>query len=129
MLWLVPAVFACFAAAVFLWSRGLRLPAALLGLASLGFLFFVGRGLESSRDAQWQEAAERLQASFRRDRHAQRWSVSERLRRGASGHATENFSVRVPSRATMRAFRGRSCRAGTPSASDVARSTRTPGTR
>jgi len=65
MLWLVPAVFAGFAGAVFLWSRGLQLPAALLGLASVGFLFFVGRGIESSRDAQWKEAAARLQGSFR----------------------------------------------------------------
>ena len=66
MLWLVPAVFACFAAAVFLWTRGLRVPAALVGLAGVGLLFFVGRGIESGRDAEWRELAARLQASFRR---------------------------------------------------------------
>src|SRR4051812_24830861 len=64
MLWLVPAVFAGFAAAVFLWSRGLRMSAAMLGVASVGLLFIVGRGIESGRDAEWREAAARLQGSF-----------------------------------------------------------------
>src|SRR3954466_6548065 len=66
MLWLVPAVFASFAAAVFLWSRGLRVPAVILGVAGVGLLFFVGRGIESGRDAEWREVAARLHGSFRR---------------------------------------------------------------
>ena len=65
MPWLVPAVFACFAAAVFLWSRGLRIPAAVLALAGAALLVFVGRGIESGRDAGWQDAAARLKGSFR----------------------------------------------------------------
>jgi len=66
MLWLVPVVFACFAGAVFLWWRGLRLPAALLGLASVGLLFIVGRGIESGRDAEWRDAAAQLRGTFHR---------------------------------------------------------------
>src|SRR4051812_34027127 len=66
MPWLVPAVFASFAAAVFLWSRGLRVAAVILGVAGFGLLFFVGRGIESGRDAEWREVAARLHGSFRR---------------------------------------------------------------
>jgi hypothetical protein len=65
MPWLVPAVFASFAAAVFLWTRGLRVPAAMLGIASIALLFIVGRGIESGRDAGWREVAARLHGSFR----------------------------------------------------------------
>lgn len=65
MTWLVPVVFACFAAAVFLWTRGLRIAAALVGLVGVGLLFFVGRGIEVERDTGWKEAAARLHGTFR----------------------------------------------------------------
>lgn len=65
MLWLIPAVVACFAAALVLWNRGLQVPAALALGAGFALLFVLGRGLESDRDAAWQDAAARLRGTFR----------------------------------------------------------------
>jgi hypothetical protein len=41
-------------------------PAGLLVVVGFGLLFILGRGIERGRDAQWKEAAARLQGTFRR---------------------------------------------------------------
>ncbi|HET8748589.1 MAG TPA: hypothetical protein VFM98_23545 [Ramlibacter sp.] len=65
MLWLIPAVIACVGLAIFLANRGMLVPAVLCGAAGFALLFLLGRGLERHTDAQWQEAATRLQGAFR----------------------------------------------------------------
>jgi hypothetical protein len=66
MLWLIAAVIACFGSALVLWNRGMQAPAALCVAAGFVLLFMLGRGIERAADAQWQEAAARLQGAFRR---------------------------------------------------------------
>jgi hypothetical protein len=68
MLWLLPIVIACLAGGVFLWTRGLQVPGVLLLLVAFALVFVLGRGLEARRDKAWQEAAARLQATFRAER-------------------------------------------------------------
>lgn len=65
MLWLVPAVVACFAGAWVLWARDLQLPGVLLALAGFALLFVLGRSIEAGRDQDWESVAARLQAKFR----------------------------------------------------------------
>src|SRR4051812_3935527 len=65
MLWLIPAVIACLGGAFFLWNRGMQWPAGLFVAAGFGLVFMLGRSIERNRDAQWQEAAARLQGTFR----------------------------------------------------------------
>jgi len=65
MLGLLPVVIACFAGALFLWARGSQVSAALLVVAGFALVFMLGRRIETARDEGWQEAASRLQGTFR----------------------------------------------------------------
>lgn len=68
MLWLLPVVIACLAGGWALWTRGMQLPGALLVVAAFALVFVLGRSIETGRDQAWQQAAARLQGTFRAGR-------------------------------------------------------------
>lgn len=68
MLWLLPVVIACLAGGWALWTRGMQLPGALLVVAAFALEFVLGRSIETGRDQAWQQAAARLQGTFRAGR-------------------------------------------------------------
>jgi hypothetical protein len=67
MPWLLPVVLACLVGGVILWTRGMQVPGAALVVAGFALVFILGRSIEAGRDQEWQEAAARLQGTFRRE--------------------------------------------------------------
>lgn len=65
MLWLGLGFAAALIGGLYLFARDLRAPAILLVAIAFGLALLLGRRLEARSDAAWQEAATRLQASFR----------------------------------------------------------------
>lgn len=68
MPWLIPAVIACLAGGLVLWTRGIQVPGALLVLAAFALVFLLGRSIEAGRDEAWREAAAPLHGTYRGER-------------------------------------------------------------
>jgi hypothetical protein len=66
MLWLIPALLGLLLAVALAWARGLHTPAFVLLVLAIALAFVIGKRIEAGRDADWQEAARRMQGSFRR---------------------------------------------------------------
>lgn len=65
MILLLSALAASLLGLWFAWSRDLNAPAIALTVVVFALVFVIGRRIEAGRDDAWQQAAERVQGSFR----------------------------------------------------------------
>jgi hypothetical protein len=61
---MLAALAACLAGLWFLWSRGMQAAALALLVVTFAVVFFLGRRMEDERAAQWEQAAQAMQATY-----------------------------------------------------------------